>query len=189
MALGNERWKSLARTDVADLRIFRVEKLRSESPEGRVSDFALVDAPDWACVLPLVDVDGVPHFVTVRQWRHGSASVSVEFPGGALEPGEDPASGVARELLEETGWTARALLRLGTMSPNPAFMENLFHVYLAPGCVPGAGQDLDDGELVDVELEPVENVLAKMGKPPYDHALMVAACHLYEVHVRDSGIA
>lgn len=187
MGIGSEQWIAKGERRVADCRIFSVATRTSVSPGGAERESAVGAAPDWATVLPVTLVDGEAHFILVRQWRHGSDAVSVEFPGGAVEPGEDPEAGVARELREETGYAAGRIVKLGTMSPNPAFMRNRFHVYLAEGCVPASGQELDDDELVDVLLEPVADVLEKMGKPPYDHALMAAACHLYERHRRSNG--
>ncbi len=39
----------------------------------------------------------------VRQFRHGSGGITIEFPAGTIDPGENPEIAAKRELLEETG--------------------------------------------------------------------------------------
>ena len=45
----------------------------------------------------------------VRQYRPALEGIRWELPAGLVEPGEDPAESCRRELLEETGLTARAI--------------------------------------------------------------------------------
>jgi len=114
----------------------------------------------------------------VWQWRHGYLDLSLEFPGGVFEPGENPEEAASRELLEETGCKAGKIRKLGEFSPNPAIMANKVHFFLAEGLVPGT-QHLDADEFVEVELVSAEEVINGMGKPPYVHALMGSALALY----------
>ena len=50
----------------------------------------------------------------VRQYRPAIEDFTWEFPAGLVEHGEDPAAACVRELLEETGYPARAVHTLGT---------------------------------------------------------------------------
>ncbi len=47
--------------------------------------------------------DGIARFIMVQQYRHGSDSVTREFPAGLVDPGETAEHAALRELLEETG--------------------------------------------------------------------------------------
>src|SRR5262249_3767255 len=52
----------------------------------------------------------------VRQYRPALEAFAWELPAGLVDPGEDPAEGCRRELLEETGLTARSVHALGDNS-------------------------------------------------------------------------
>ncbi|MDD4716182.1 MAG: CoA pyrophosphatase [Oscillospiraceae bacterium] len=56
----------------------------------------------YAVLVPLVDVEGEPHLLyEVRSERLKSQPGEVCFPGGAVEPGEDPEDCAVRETMEE----------------------------------------------------------------------------------------
>ncbi|PKL24454.1 MAG: NUDIX hydrolase [Spirochaetae bacterium HGW-Spirochaetae-3] len=179
MAHGTETWTVTERRELADYRIFKAAELRSLGPHGKEGRFVILDAPDWAVVVPVVVREGGRFILSVRQYRHGSGVVSAEFPGGVVEPGEAPAAAAARELLEETGYSAGRVVHLGSCSPNPAFMANTFHVFAAEDLSLVAGQSLDEHELVDVEETPEDELLARVGEPPWSHALMMTAAWYY----------
>lgn len=180
MARGDEAWIETGNERLADYGIFRAARARRLGPHGKEGSFVILDAPDWAVVVPAVVRDGKRYILSVRQYRHGSGVVSAEFPGGVVEPGEDPAAAAARELLEETGYAAGRVVRLGGCSPNPAFMTNTFHVFAAEDLTLVAEQSLDEHELVDVEEIPEDELYARVGEPPWSHALMIAAAFFYE---------
>jgi len=184
---GGERWTQVGRRELLDCRIFRVAERENLSPDGRSGRFTVLDAPDWATVVPIVESRGEACFVMVRQYRHGSDQISVEFPGGVVEPGEEPEAAAARELLEETGFRAERVRSAGSVSPNPAIMTNRFHVFVADGLVQSGTRNLDEHEIVDSFLVPAREVRATMGRGLYSHALMVAALFLADRLIDDEG--
>ncbi|MDR2314597.1 MAG: NUDIX hydrolase [Spirochaetaceae bacterium] len=172
-------WTEIDKKEVYRSRVLSVWDARCRSPEGKTGVFTIIDSSDWVIVVPVIKTRRGPQFLMVRQWRHGSRELSLEFPGGVLEKGEDSEAGAARELEEETAHRAGRLTVLGTMSPNPAIMSNRVHFYYAEDLVPLEGQNLDEDEFLDAEFIPPGELIRGMGKPPYVHALTAAALALY----------
>ena len=164
--------------------VFDVNEQHELSPNGLEGDYIAMDAPDWVMVI----AEYKDCFVTVRQWRHAAEAISVEFPGGVADAGEDPAQAAARELYEETGFKANSLIHLGTVYPNPALFKNRYHVYLAEDLQPTGEQALDDDELLTYELKPVDEVIRSFGSAEYGHALMGTALMFYLRHRSKGGV-
>ena len=180
-------WTETGRKKVFDCKIFSVCESYCKSPkqslENKTDDktqvFSVIEAKDWAIVVPVIETPKGKQFIMVRQWRHGSQCLSIEFPGGVFEPGENPEEAAARELYEETGYKPQKIKKLGDFSPNPAIMSNKVHFFLAEDFIDTGKQELDEDEYVEVELIDEKEVLKGMGKAPYVHALMGTALALY----------
>jgi len=182
MAKGSETWESLSSRKIQNFGVFQAAAVERAGPHGKVGTFIVLDSCDWGVVVPVVEKGGKRYLLTVRQFRHGSGKVSVEFPGGIVEKGEDPAVAANRELQEETGYRAGRVTLLGDVSPNPALLTNRFRVYLAEDLKLIGEQCLDEHEVIDVEEIPEDEFLERLGTPLYDHALMAAAAFLYIRH-------
>jgi ADP-ribose pyrophosphatase len=87
--------------------------------------------------------------VLERQFRYPVQAVMVEFPAGKLDPGEDSLACAKRELLEETGYTARQWARAGVLHPVISYSTEFIDIWFARELTAGARQ-LDAGEFLDV---------------------------------------
>ena len=185
---GSLIWTTVSKKEVYRGGVFTVFEQTSHGPEGREGRFSVLEARDWAVVVPLVRQGPEPQFLMVRQYRHGSNTSSLEFPGGVIEPGETPEKAATRELAEETGWVPTVLYHAGTVFPNPAIQSNHFNVFLALDPYPAVERNLDEHEVVDALLLPAREVRDGMGEGELSHALMSAALFLAEKCMRKNGI-
>ncbi len=79
--------------------------------------------------LAIVAVTPAGQFPLVRQYRPALESFTWELPAGLVDPGEDPAEGCRRELLEETGYPTQAIHPLGVAAPCSGRLSNRIHSY------------------------------------------------------------
>jgi ADP-ribose pyrophosphatase len=171
------RWRELERETVADCRIFKVERSIAVSPVDEKSrPFHRIQSVDWAQIVPVTS-DG--EVVLVRQYRHGVQRVTLEIPGGLVDPGEDPATAALRECLEETGYRARAALSLGVVAPNPALFANRLHTFYAVDVEPERAVQNTGTEVTEVVLVPVTDLEALLVAGEIDHALVAGALWRY----------
>ena len=176
-------WSEEGRKQVFNCNVFSVWESYCRSPESqsnnKLQTFSVIDTRNWAMIIPVIKSPKGEKFVMVWQWRYGSRSLSLEFPGGVFEHGETPEEAAVRELHEETGYKPEKITKLGEFSPNPAIMSNRVHFFLAEDLVCGGKQNLDDDEYVEVALVDTKEVLQGIGKEPYIHALIGSALALY----------
>ncbi len=173
-------WKDLDRRKLHSCRIFDLYEVKRLSPVGRERSFFLLDAPDWITVIPVLKNDeGTECFLMVEQFRHGSSKLTLEFPAGIVDKGESPEKAALRELKEETGYRAGKITALGTVSPNPAFMNNLTHTFAAFDLSFVSEQNLDDDEFIHFHLVPVATVEKEMGTGRYSNGVMMMALAFY----------
>lgn len=166
------KWRLGVRHPGHDYRIFRTVFVDGEHARGMTKRFSVIECVDWVNVIALTPDEQV---VLIRQYRVGTEKVCLEIPGGMVDPGEDAETAAARELVEETGYTAREWRHLGRSAPNPAIQNNTLHTYLALGAERTHDQQLEGSEVVTVETVPLRDVTELLRRGAIDHALVVAA--------------
>ncbi len=124
-------------------------------PDGGSGTREYVRHPGAVAIVGLTD-DG--QVVLERQWRHPVGRVMIELPAGKLDAGEDQLACAQRELLEETGYTAREWALAGRLHPCIGYSDEFIEVWFARGLTAGERR-LDAEEFLDVFLARPEQLL------------------------------
>lgn len=160
--LVNEKWATL-----------RVDTCRL--PNGTVKDdYFVLEYPDWANAIAITK-EGKMLFV--RQYRFAAEIVSLEVPGGVIDPGEDAQTAIIRELREETGYSFDTCEQIAVLYPNPATSTNRTFTYFLTGGVKTHEQHLDEHEILNVEEYTIEEVKELLATNQIAQALHVSALH------------
>jgi len=139
----------LATRLAARSRLFRIEQVDLRFANGVEVEYERLRGSDTGAVL-IVPVTAGAEVLLVREYCVGTERYELGFAKGRIEPGETPEQAAERELKEETGFGARRLERLMTVSLAPGYFGHLTHVLLA--------RDLYPQRLAGDEPEPVEVV-------------------------------
>jgi 8-oxo-dGTP pyrophosphatase MutT (NUDIX family) len=135
-------------------------------------DFYIIETRDWINIIPLIDDNKV---VMIKQYRHGSREVTLEIPGGLVDPGDTPKRAAARELLEETGYQAKKWLKIGGVNPNPALFNNRCYTFLAQDIKKISDPTPDQTEDIEVVLIPLRKIPGLILGGEIDHAMVITA--------------
>lgn len=121
--------------------VFGVRRETIVEPGGVRATRDIVTHPGSVVVLPVFP-DG--RVLLIRQYRHAAQDFLWELVAGRKEPRESPMAAARREMIEETGYTAKRLKKLLEVFPTPGFVAERMWVFSAEGLKAGAAQPEDD---------------------------------------------
>jgi ADP-ribose pyrophosphatase len=140
----------LIETRIAGDEVFRgsllqVKRDRIRLPDGREATREYIVHPGAAMIIPALPGQ---RLVMERQFRYPIGRVLIEFPAGKLDPGEQALATAQRELLEETGYTARDWEWIATIHPIVSYSTERIEIFLAQSLTKERAQ-LDAGEFLE----------------------------------------
>lgn len=167
-------WQTIEDNFVIDLKIFKVRMKKRVNPNtGKVSDFVMLDSSDWVNIIPITKDNKI---VMVEQYRHGTDSITLELPGGMVEPNEKYLDAAMRECREETGYEGEGIAEeIGMVLPNPAFINNKCTTFVWKNCSKKFEQNLDNNELIVIKEFTFSEVKNMINGGMINHAIILNA--------------
>lgn len=173
-----EEFKRLNRELVYKGSIIDFYKDTVQVPDGNVVKWDFIKHQGAAAVLPVRE-DG--KILMVRQYRNALDRYTLEIPAGGLNGADEPTKeAAARELSEETGYTAGKMEWLITVRTTVAFCNEKIDIYLATDLMPGL-QHLDEDERICVEAYTVEELCEKILSGEIEDSKTISAIMSYRV--------
>jgi len=120
------------------------------TPDGQSIRRDIVIHPGAVVILPIIDRE---HVCLLRNHRWVVNETLWEIPAGTLEPGEELEPAARRELLEETGYTAKRWTYRGFLFASPGVIDEKLHLFIAEDMTPGPNHPEADEQLEPVTVQ------------------------------------
>lgn len=169
-------WQREEPEELLRTRLFTVfqHQARSSTDPRKLGRFVHLESADWVNVIAFTPSKEI---VLVEQYRHGTSEITLEIPGGMVDPGESPLTAALRELREESGHEGRDPRLIGSVTPNPAILNNRCHTALVIDARPVAAPNPDHNEELGVRLASLVQIAEWTRSGIIHHALVLAAFH------------
>ena len=159
-------------------RIFRVVRRSYQSADGRPLSRDVVLHPGAVAIVPLVDEGRI---CLLRNRRPSIDRTLIEIPAGTLEVGEEPAVCAARELEEETGFTAGRLEPLTSFYMSPGILSERMYVFTAAELKPGPAHREANEEIENLVVS-WDEALGMIARGEIEDGKTIAALLFYAFH-------
>jgi ADP-ribose pyrophosphatase len=165
---------------VYDGRALHIRRDHVRLPDGRTTDWEVVEHPGSVVILP---IDGDGNLLFVRQYRHAAGLDLLELPAGTREGREEaPITCASREVREETGMAAGRIEEVGKFYLAPGYSTEYMYVFLATELRLDP-LDPDADEFLQLERIPIKQALEMAGRGDLPDAKSLAALFLARKHL------
>jgi ADP-ribose pyrophosphatase len=123
-----------------------IEKRAIRFPNNIEKEKVIVHPSNAVAILPLND----DRCKLLKQYRYAIDQYIYEAPAGTMEPGEDPLKTAHRELIEETGFSARTIIQKGFIYTTPGYTDEKIFLFEARDLSPSREYEKDDDEIIEV---------------------------------------
>lgn len=183
-----KNWRKVKSEEGPNLLLFEARYDYMENPRnGKVMKRIILETGDWVNV---VAITPKKKFILVKQYRFGSGRITTEIPAGLIDKNESSRNSAIRELREETGFSTENWQYMGSVEPNPAYLNNRCHHWLALDAVKTDAPDLDEGEDIAVKFYSFDRLARAIYSGEINHVLALSALSRipsFWMHVNLSG--
>lgn len=140
-------WKKISESVLFRNPWWTYKRDRIRLPSGKRGEYHYVHTNGSSMVVPILEDGSV---VLVNQYRYLLDRESVEFPCGSVKEGSTHDETARQELVEETGYAAKSLIRVGEFNPYNGVTSEMCRVYVARdlGFVGGTPDATEEFEIV-----------------------------------------
>jgi ADP-ribose diphosphatase len=103
-----------------------IERTVEFTPSGEPELYHAIGQQDYIAIVAALPDGRIP---IVKQYRPALEDFTWELPAGLVDSHEEPITSCRRELLEETGFAARAVHPLGVYAPCTSRLSNRVHSF------------------------------------------------------------
>ncbi len=132
-------------------------------------------------ILATADGPREPLVLLESQYRHAADSYLWELPAGRIDKGEKPLPAARRELLEETGYTAKNWKKIMKFYASPGFVAEPMTVFWARGLKAGPAQPEAD-EVIEQKLVSLSRAVQMVERGQIRDAKTIAGVLWLEHH-------
>lgn len=135
--------------------LFRVAEEEAQDKTGWKIKRSVVRHAGSAVMMP---VDEKNRVLLVRQYRLPADAFLWELPAGKVDEGETVLQAAKRELMEETGYRAKAWKKLVSFYPSPGYISEKMTIFLATELTEGESKPMDD-ERIEIRWFPKKELM------------------------------
>ena len=128
-----------------------------------------------------------PDIILIRQYRHAVGQFLLELPAGRIEPGEAPLAAAKREMIEETGFSAKRWVMLSKYFASPGFLAEFMQIYLARDLREGVSRPEED-EHIEIVRTPLSEAMAMVAANKIHDGKTLIGLSLYAAARREGRI-
>lgn len=152
------------------------------SKSGKSYNYYSLIAPSDAVIILPKTKEG--HFVLNKEYRQPPRTYLLSCPGGYLNENESPLEGAARELHEETGFSAKEFILIGEAYPYAGISSQKLYFVLAVDAKKTSSPDLEPGEVMTTKILPLEDVYAYIQKGLPTDGILCTALFYFLMHTK-----
>jgi 8-oxo-dGTP pyrophosphatase MutT (NUDIX family) len=150
-------------------------------PGGALQEYHVFEIHDAVAVVPVLP-DG--SIVMLWQFRHPHGKTHWEVPAGRVDEGESAAAAAERELLEETGYRPRRVVRLAEFYPTNGISPHRAELFAALDCERVRAPEPGPCEKLSVHVKSEEEVRRRLARGDFTDGFTALALFYYFAQVR-----
>jgi ADP-ribose pyrophosphatase len=110
---------------------------------------------DYSTIVPFISDDEI---LVIKSYRHIVDSIQIEVPSGYIDEGESAKQAAIRELKEETGYSAKEVVSIGTYTSDYTMFEQTGNLFIGYDLVKDHEQSLGLMEQIDVVIMKINEI-------------------------------